>query len=258
MLVSVDEKLSQIFAYELTKEQAQSLTEQARNHSPREFLFIIGCFSEIQGKIKSSFIPQLPLEMAIIKAVNGPENTPEKAPSVPISPKPKQFYASPVQDAPISSKIASSEPIEPKSIEIPTTENVPQIKENETIFENTQFTLNDIKKCWNQAIDEIRPLNHSLSAILQSCRPIQAENGLLSIAARFPFHKDKLNDNTNRLTLESVFAKILGFRLRIKGVADQELGIKNQEKVPPKENKPRETSSLLTEALSIMGGTVVE
>ncbi|KKP93261.1 MAG: polymerase III, subunit gamma and tau protein, partial [Candidatus Moranbacteria bacterium GW2011_GWE1_36_7] len=70
MLVCVDEKLAKIFSYELTKEQSLALVEQSKNHSSKELLHIISCFSEIQGKIKSAFIPQLPLEMAIIKAVS--------------------------------------------------------------------------------------------------------------------------------------------------------------------------------------------
>jgi hypothetical protein len=222
---------------------------------------------EIQGKIKSAFIPQLPLEMAIVKAISGPENKLENAPTVPISPKSRQPYASSVPEAPISSKIASTEPDKSESNEIPSIENVPDLKENETIFEDDGqqlVSLNDIKKCWNQVIEEIKPLNHSLSAILQSCHPIKVEGDLISIAARFPFHKDKLNDNTNRLTLESVFAKILGFRLRINAITSQEAGEETQSSVishqssETKEQKLSETSSLLTDAMNIMGGAIVE
>jgi hypothetical protein len=132
-----------------------------------------------------------------------------------------------------------------------------QEDEEKISLEDSTFTLEDVKKCWNQAIVEIKPLNHSLSAILQSCHPIKAEKGVVSISAKFPFHKDKLNDDANRLTMESVFAKILGFRLRIKAdTGEQEVGSRKQE-VKEKE-KPRETSSLLTQALDIIGGTVVE
>ncbi|EKE25066.1 MAG: hypothetical protein ACD_5C00307G0001, partial [uncultured bacterium] len=76
MLVSVDNKLAKLFSYELTKEQAQTIVNQTKGHTAKEILFIIQCFSEIQGKIKSAFIPQLPLEMATIKAIQGPQSMP--------------------------------------------------------------------------------------------------------------------------------------------------------------------------------------
>jgi len=264
MLTSVDKRLSKLFSFELTKEQADHLAEQTENQNPKKILFIIQCFVDIQGKIKSSFIPQLPLEMAIIKAINGPEDMPENGPIVPVPPKPRQIYAFPTPETSTSPEMASNAPIEPKSIQIAPVEKAPQIKENEAVSENLQCSLNDVKKCWNQAIIEIKPLNHSLSAILQSCHPIKVEKNVISIATRFPFHKDKLNDDANRLTMESVFAKILGFRLRISGVADEKIDVKIQETISEKQEandekqKPKETSSLLTQALNIMGGTVVE
>jgi len=86
----------------------------------------------------------------------------------------------------------------------------------------------------------------------------------VTIAAKFPFHKDKLNEDANRLTMEEVFAKILGLRLRIKAITGEEAGIRMQSSAisnqpsEVKEKKPSVTSSLLSEAMDIMGGAVVE
>jgi DNA polymerase III subunit gamma/tau len=260
MLVSVNIKLSKLFSFELTKEQAVYLAKQAEGQDPKRLLFVVQCFMEIQGKIKSSFIPQLPLEMAIIKAINYTEKDSEKAREMPTI----QKYAANSQKSPEKSRNAPNSPDLSKSdeITIPKNEQIetnsePQEDEDSPHIADSTFTLEDVKKCWNQAILEIKPLNHSLSAILQSCHPIKAEKGVISIAARFPFHKDKLNDDANRLTMESVFAKILGFRLRIKAKVDEKADVQIQE-IESEDKKPRETSSLLTQALDIMGGTVVE
>jgi DNA polymerase-3 subunit gamma/tau len=231
MLISVDEKLSRLFSYELTKEQTVSLVKQAANHLPEEFLFMIQCFVEIQGKIKSSFIPQLPLEMAVIKAINGPEAKPKNKPLAPDSPKAGPVYI-------------TTDNVDKEPSETPETASA------------AYFTLEDIRKVWNEFIAEIRPLNHGLSAILQSCKPIDAEKGLLTIAAKFPFHKDKLNNDACKLTIEETFAKLFGIRLRIKAVVSEKTEAKNQDS--KKEEKPKETSSLLTQALDIIGGAVVE
>lgn len=298
MLVSVDEKLAKIFSYELTKEQSSALIEQAKNHSPKEVLTIIQCFSEIQGKMKSAFIPQLPLEMAIIKAVSpasappvvrqqpaqaAPQPKPiQAAPAAPQMSAPVQTQAptqptssqtpqtaTPVQEQPKSAPTAPSVPKEaffepaPKA-EIPVVNSEPQLIKNEAQIADSGFTLNDVKTHWKQFIVETKAINHSLSAVLQSCQPISVDAGIISIAAKFTFHKDKLNEYGNKLTLEETFAKILGLRLLIKVITAQEAGITiasslNQpSSSAPVEQEPSETSSLLNDAMNLMGGTIVE
>ena len=295
MLVSVDEKLAKIFAYELTKEQSNALVEQAKNHSPREVLTIIQCFSEIQGKIKSAFIPQLPLEMAIIKAVSPidvpvaiPQQTQATAQQRPAqtspvapqmsTPQPAQAIQQPApiqapkiapvpvempKSAPMTPPV-SVEPFEPK-IEIPTDlGSEPQLIKNEAQIADGGFTLNDVRNNWKRFITEIKVINHSLSAVLQSCQPISVDAGIISIAAKFTFHKDKLNEYGNKLTLEETFAKILGLRLFIKVITADEAGITiasslNQPNSSAAvEQTPSETSSLLSDAMGIMGGQIVE
>lgn len=269
MLLGVSPDLAKTFSHELSKEQANSLLEKASGRNPSEILLIIGCFADIQGKIKSAFIPQLPLEMAVIKALTTQTNSGKDAEkgqsihssrkAVPLNPKLSQEP----KKAPDSAYGPNvDEQAAPK--DEPPHATVEGAKANSPQFENrSSFSLSDIKKIWNQAILEAKTLNHSLSAVLQSCQPISIENGTLSIAAKFPFHKDKLNEHSNKLTLESVFAKILGLNLKIKTVTNKEAGIdtsrnNEQKTVGNASRQPKETSSLLNDAMNIMGGTVVE
>jgi len=263
MLLSVNENLGKIFSYELTKEQAKTLVEQTKGHNSKELLFIIQCFSEIQGKIKSAFIPQLPLEMAIIKAIGGQQNMSENGQNMP----PATKIASANLKSPEEPKNAPNSPVMSINDETPASKSEqieaisePQEVTQELSGEEPKFTLNDVKKAWNQIILEIKPLNHSLSAILQSCQPISVNGEIVNIAAKFPFHKDKLTEDANKLTMESVFAKILGFRSRIKATTNAEAGIKTTGNEPQttKHEQSKETSSLLTDAMGILGGQIVE
>jgi DNA polymerase-3 subunit gamma/tau len=290
MLASVDEKLAKIFSYELTKEQSAALVMQAKNHSPKELLLIIQCFSEIQGKIKSSFIPQLPLEMAIIKAVS-PATAPvaqiQAAPARPVqaapvapqmsAPQPARIVEPPIapqapKTAPISQEAPKTAPTAPPVsqeafepvAETPTLSGEPQLIKNEAQIADSDFTLNDVKKHWKQFIIDTKSKNHSLSAVLQSCQPVSVEAGIVTVATKFTFHKDKLNEYGNKLTLEETFAKILGLRLLIKVVTAEEAGITiasslNQHvSTGTVEQTPHETSSLLNDAMNLMGGQIVE
>ncbi|MDD5397194.1 MAG: DNA polymerase III subunit gamma/tau [Candidatus Moranbacteria bacterium] len=285
MLVCVDPKLAKIFSYELTKDQAAALVEQAKSHQAGELLSIIQNFSEIQGKIKSSFIPQLPLEMAIIKSGKNAQNTPVApkntvpAPAAPAAPRPNaplQTQPAPAPLAPQSPKTASVSIEEPKSAPMaPQTETPapiqaispatePQLIKNEAQIADSDFTLNDVKKHWGQFIVETKTKNHSLSAVLQSCQPVNVTAGIITIAAKFTFHKDKLNEYGNKLTLEETFAKILGLRLLIKVITAEEAGITIASSLTqhnnPGSSEPttHETSSLLSDAMNLMGGTIVE
>ncbi|EKE19906.1 MAG: hypothetical protein ACD_8C00087G0006 [uncultured bacterium] len=305
LLVTVDSKLSKIFSYELTKEQSSALVEQAKNHSPKELLRIISCFTEIQGKIKSSFIPQLPLEMAIVKTLTNtdqetdqrgkgaqiqtqmaPKTPPIQSPapvpqSYPQAPAPIQSQPISMPQAPQTPKIAPASPAvvkgdvsaspfekapqadtqtEKKAVE--TTE--PQLIKNEAQIADSNFTLNDVKKHWGQFIIEIKGKNHSLSAVLQSCQPVNVTAGIVTIATKFTFHKDKLNEYGNKLTLEEVFAKILGLRLLLKVITAEEAGITIASSLTQPNNgggaeqEASETSSLLNDAMGIMGGNIVQ
>lgn len=285
MLVSVDEKLAKIFSYELTKEQAADLAAQAKGCAPKDVLFIIQCFSEIQGKIKSAFIPQLPLEMAIIKTrketnINTKKNeeisqSPPVA-NIPSAPKvatsgQSQVKASPAAPqepkiAPISEVSPKSDPVAPQiETKVETIASVePQLIKNEAEIADSDFNLNDVKKHWGQFVIETKAKNHSLSAVLQGCQPVSVEAGIVTIATKFTFHKDKLNEYGNKLTLEETFGKILGLRLFIKVITADEAGITiassltQQNSAPTQETPPSETSSLLSDAMGIMGGQIVE
>jgi DNA polymerase-3 subunit gamma/tau len=291
MLVTVDEKLAKLFSYELTKEQSSALIEQAKNHNPQELLGIIQCFSEIQGKMKSAFIPQLPLEMAIVKAVSPAETIvanpiQPKAPSQPAQPIYSQTQApvqtqSPIKPpshqepkiapaavvTPISDPVTPSVEIDEPEIQLPDPSelNEPKLIKNEAQIADSGFTINDVKKHWGQFIMDIKQKNHSLAAVLQSCQPVSVEAGIVTVATKFTFHKDKLNEYGNKLTLEETFAKILGLRLLIKVITADEAGItiassltQYNSSSTPVEQAPHETSSLLNDAMNLMGGNIVE
>jgi len=278
MLVSVDEKLAKLFSFELTTEQTHDLLFQAKGKSAKEILFIVQCFTDITGKIKSAFIPQLPLEMAIIKAINGPQASPQSQ-SISTDSKPANVatLAMPKPITTPDNQIPKQVTPEPKTEITPTAQpekssesekEIPEITQpqeikNEARIADSDFTLSDVKKHWDQFIKDTKKLNHTLSAFLQSCQPVSAEYGIITIATAFPFHKDKLNENANKLTMEGVFANILGLRLLIKVVTTQEAGItiasslNKPKSASTTETPPSETSSLLSNALGIMGGRLV-
>ena len=70
MIISIDAALAKTFTYELTKEQISEMKIKAKKYATRDILAVTNLLAEVQNKIKASFIPQLPLELAIVKLNN--------------------------------------------------------------------------------------------------------------------------------------------------------------------------------------------
>lgn len=273
MLLTVSPDLAKSFSFELTSGQIETIQNQAKGHTSKEIMQIINCFSEIQGKIKSSFIPQLPLELATVKAItigNMPVPTiPEKTATIQPIQRPQiktPETIAPEKPTPIPTPTKPLETIVEKTVE---TQQAPK-EESQTEPVKVQeapsdFSLSLVDKNWPAISEEIKKQNHSLATLLPTCRVIKVSGSTVTIAAKYPFHKDKLKESQNQLTVETAFAKILGFAVRISAVTMEEAGIAAPQSVidnpmPTERTEPKisETSSLLSDAMGIMGGSLVE
>lgn len=259
MLVSVDPEMSSHFSFELTTEQIKKIKERAEKTNTGEILSIIDNFIEAQNKIKSSFIPQLPLEMATIKSIlpDTKQNSPlppENSSSAPENKKistPRKQAAAPTSSLK-TARIPSAESDPAEKNEEQPTEEKPQEQSRKISFE-------EIREKWDEILVAIKPLNHSLIAFLSNCQLAKTENNTITIATAYSFYKEKLSEPQNRLTIESVFDKILKSKVRIIFATAQESGIKMKVKEVIKKTNASNgnDSSLLSEALNLMGGKIV-
>ncbi len=138
-----------------------------------------------------------------------------------------------------------------------TSDNNSPDKKNETTGANN-FNL-DIKTLldnWSNILVEIKKHNQSILALLQNCAPMKIDGVTTLIKTKYPFHKDKLNEMENKLTIEKVFAKILKVPLKVKFITEDEL----PESAKETESKAEKTdgSDLLYEAMKKIGGKLVE
>jgi hypothetical protein len=116
--------------------------------------------------------------------------------------------------------------------------------------------LSKVKSNWNQLLIDIRPYNHSLSALLFKCQPTKIENNVLTLATPYDFYRDRLNDTKNKLTVEEVFSKILKTNIRINVELNKDINVSTEKELEPE--KKSQQDPLLNDALEIMGGKIVE
>ncbi|HRY82271.1 MAG TPA: DNA polymerase III subunit gamma/tau [Candidatus Moranbacteria bacterium] len=243
MIIKIDPALKKYFSSEMTSERLEKMAELSKKAELSQIISAINLFLEAQSKISSFILPQLPLEIAIIKATN---TFPEEIRSE------NDEEISKIKTQ-ISKPQLKNQNLEEKdnNLAIEQFNNIKTEEKNETV-EN--IDMSTVRSNWLKLLIDIRPFNHSLSALLSNCQPTKTEGNIITLGTPYSFYCERLNDKNNRLTVEEVFSKILKSQIKIRIEIDKNLVLKKEEE-PPKKS---EQNSLLTDALKIMGGKVVE
>jgi len=178
-------------------------------------------------------IPQLPLEMAIIK-ISGPVVV-------------KQDIPEPV--------VGKKTEAKPEATAVPKPEPAPKEREHKAIDTGAiMFTIASIKDNWPRITERIK--SPSLRLSLKSGAPVKLEGNDLTIQFGTNFHKDKVVEHDHRVEVEAVIEELTGKAVKMIVIV-KELEIKpvmEEEKVviPPKKD------DMVDEALGIFGGEVMD
>ncbi len=258
MLLKIDENFKTYFIRELTQNKIEKLLALAKKSELSQIIVTIDLLLVAQNKIFSFLLPQLALEIAIIKAtqkfpapqkISMPEMTVEKNSTSGIS-----------QKAETASLSAHKIELDPKPVQ-----QQSQQTKSTAINPDIEIDRDMLKSRWNRLLVEIRPYNHSLSALLTNCQIKTTEGNMITLATPYEFYKEKLDDPQNRLTIEEVFSKILELAVRIQVVVDKTLAPIQKsaadeeiQEAKEKEKIAHEQVSLLNSAMEIMGGKIVE
>lgn len=250
MLLKINPELQSCFSYEITREQLEKMVRQAQQTEVGKIILIIHLFLEAQANLNSFILPQLSLEIAVIKAVG-------KFPAFKVAFQknlpPKNLEVELL--APNQSESAIPEKKNISGIEKSLEKASQEKPEDEEGF-SEDLSLEKVKSVWKKLLEEIRPFNHSLKALLSNCTVFTIKESELTLATPYDFYKEKLSQSTNKLTVEKTLGKILGAKIKIKVVLFKEVGL-NQS--PTKEtSSPKKQEGLLDSALEIMGGKIVE
>jgi len=62
---------------------------------------------------------------------------------------------------------------------------------------------------WNKILEEVKPINMSIEALLRATKPIGFDGKMLELGVYYRFHKEKLEEIKNRGILESIAGKVL-------------------------------------------------
>lgn len=68
---------------------------------------------------------------------------------------------------------------------------------------------------WLGILQAVKPLNHSLAALLRSAKPVSFANDKVEIEVFYPFHLERLQEKRNCELLERAVAEVLGRRVKV-------------------------------------------
>lgn len=106
-------------------------------------------------------------------------------------------------------------PLEVAIVEVGSQESVASSGEhrsNQLINRSTNEPATDQ---WSALMSAVKPLNHSVEALLRSCKPGELKGRTLTIFALYPFHKEKLENPKNMVILEQAVKQVYGKPLKV-------------------------------------------
>ncbi|MBU1126789.1 hypothetical protein KKF11_00380, partial [Patescibacteria group bacterium] len=186
---------------------------------------LINLFSKASLEVKSNPIAQLPLELLVVSWCGGKEGGETQNEEL-------------VRKDDVSS-VNKKDPgkQEKESFEAPLT--------SLELFQK-------VKDCWGEILVGVRPLNHSVEALLRSSRPKEAkDDGTLVLEVFYPFHKERLETEKCRAVVEEAVGQVVGSKIKLRCV----LGQKTEEKAK-KQEEPEEDKDSMTQAADIFGANV--
>ncbi len=204
----------------------------------KDLINLIGLFTKAAMEMKTTPIMQPPLELAVVEWCEDGTGK-------------------------ISTAIVKEKPIEDKKETSPFSvnqENLPNKKEelaqknNEVVKENNNGNNGDgslqaIISKWGDLLEGVKPLNHSVEALLKAARPLKMDKGFLVLEVFYKFHKERLDSDKCRSIVEEVASSLLGNQVRIKCI----LGQKQKETV-----SEQEKDDIMEVASEIFNGKLVD
>ncbi len=235
LYASVDPASLKTLALDFTEAERTTLSNIAKLLGNDRVVECMERFQEAEQMMKVTPLPELPLEIALVKLI--PEEKGSTGPSHPVAETLQEKPTPNVTPAPPQPKSISRAPMEQKTA---TKEAVP----TEASTENTtSVDLSRIRREWRAIVEHAKHLNASLGVALSTTELVIDEENHAILEVKYPFHKDRLEKNENRLTIDTAFATILGFR------------VPWMVRVAKREEAPK--SPLLNQALEVLGGKLV-
>lgn len=147
-------------------------------------------------------------------------------------------------------------------------------EERKVTLDKVDFTASQIMDKWPEFLIKIKKHNHSLSFVLQNCEPEGVSAGILTLAFKYKFHSDRVQDVSIKKLIEETLAEVYGSNFSLESKLDENMSsssaseevndvtepIKDESQQilekEPEENK-KNSDTLMNNILNTLGGEVI-
>ncbi len=225
----------------LLSETPETLSEMASLAQvitlPR-LLRMVRLFNEAANHLKTGTHVQLPLELAVVEASlmgdaptpSGRERKHGNRPRSAVEEKPAHSDAMPTgveggEPLVVNNEAGLAERTEQPgadrmdhgaSVEAVASEVEVRSPREASEAQGTEVTLTWLQEHWGELLQAIRPHNRMVEALLKSCEPVSIKDGVVMLGFYHSFHRDKVNEDQHRTTVEERLRELSGQPLRVR------------------------------------------
>ncbi len=207
-------------------EQRPAMDAQAARLETAHIVRAVKLFNQAASDLRSSWQPQLPLELAYVEAVLGerqPPNSPSSAPASPAATRAtiKSVAASAPRDvsaAPTAPRAAAPPP--PRTAQAaerklspvaPPAENKPAPPPPSV--SDAQLSLEALQRQWSRILEVLKTHNLPTQALMRSCKPVGVEGNTLVLHWPSDMLRSKYEDAKTKRLVEDVISEAVGARV---------------------------------------------
>jgi DNA polymerase-3 subunit gamma/tau len=188
LLLKVNSQLEMFSSLELPPEDEKKLLDEIERVSVFDLQRMITVFLEQEQRLRMSFIPQLPLEMAVLELTSGRE-----APPVQTAERP--LVAPPHNEAPTRTPAA------------PTTTPPKRTKKKFTT-PAAPLTLSDVQERWGNVLERLQKESQSLRLTFNVAAVCDVKDDTVVLGVGYEFHRERLESPRHRTIVETILSEI--------------------------------------------------
>lgn len=200
MLGKINLKLSEKFGLELGEGVEVKISKIMKEIEVGRVINAIEKFTKAGNDIKESFIIQLPIEVAIIELCSTPSVS-------------TQVFV----DNGSGAGGASSRP---QATRKPDTNQVVNAQ-----GDNVNFSHQQVMSKWGDFLSLVKKNNHSLSFVFPACVPGEVVNGVLKLAFKFKFHRDRVEEPAVKAAVIDTLKQVFGASLVIETSVNEAIDV---------------------------------
>lgn len=230
MLIAKTGADAEIAGVDIDDKTKKHLRELGGQISQQAIVKLIDGLLSRRQQIKSSPLPQLPLEMAVIEASADSERANDADindddPSAEIGGKEKVEIDRDKRDKEIKPVLSLSKE-DKKNNEEQKKTIVERVKK--LVSKEPTYTIVDINDKWNEFLKIVETRFPSLSFILKMGQIAGLDGDVLQIGVGYSFHRDKLMEKLCQKNLEAILLELIGGKVCLEFVLNEEARMKSE------------------------------